>query len=66
MLCLPPDTLLQSDAAVANEPQGSGNTYQLSVTGPLPEDPQPTTSWRAEYPCSTKRGGRAPGCDLDG
>jgi hypothetical protein len=30
----------QSAAALANEPDGSGNTYQFSVTGPLPDEPQ--------------------------
>lgn len=44
MLYLPPDALLQSAAAVANEPDGSGNTYQLTATGPLLEEPQPTTN----------------------
>ena len=37
----PCEAALQSDAAFANEPDGSGNTYQLSVTGPLLDDPQP-------------------------
>src|SRR5947209_1669649 len=41
MLYAPPEALLQSAAAVANDPDGSGKTYQLSVTGPLPDEPQP-------------------------
>ncbi len=42
MLYLPPEALLHDAAAAANEPDGSGNTYQFNVTGPLPlEDPQP-------------------------
>ena len=43
MLYLPPESLLQLAAAAANEPEGSGNTYQLMVTGPLPEPPQPAS-----------------------
>jgi hypothetical protein len=38
---LPPDAALHSEAAFANDPDGSGNTYQLSVGGPLLEEPQP-------------------------
>jgi hypothetical protein len=39
---LPPDAVLQAVAAPWNDPDGSGNTYQLSVTGrPLPDDPHP-------------------------
>src|SRR2546429_6219965 len=38
MLYAPPDALLQLVAAAANEPDGSGNTYQLSVTGPFELD----------------------------
>ena len=44
MLYFPPEALLQPAAALANDPDGSGNTYQLSVTGPLPEPPQPANS----------------------
>ncbi len=39
MLYWPPESLLQAAAALANEPEGSGNTYQLSVGGPLPDEP---------------------------
>jgi hypothetical protein len=38
---LPPDAALQALAAAAKDPEGSGNTYQLRVTGPFPEEPQP-------------------------
>jgi hypothetical protein len=37
---LPPELFAQSAAALANEPDGSGNTYQFRVTGPLLDDPQ--------------------------
>src|SRR5437868_10377172 len=40
MLYLPPEPAEHSCAALANEPEGSGKTYQFSVTGPLPEPPQ--------------------------
>src|ERR1019366_4014389 len=36
---LPPEAALQALAAAANDPEGSGNTYQLSATGPLALDP---------------------------
>jgi hypothetical protein len=38
---LPPDALEQFAAAAANEPEGSGNTYQFKVTGPLDDDDEP-------------------------
>ena len=40
MLYLPPDCWLHCVAAAWNEPEGSGNTYQLIVTGPFFADPQ--------------------------
>jgi hypothetical protein len=40
MLYFPPEPAEQSCAALANEPEGSGKTYQFNVTGPLLEDPQ--------------------------
>jgi hypothetical protein len=36
---LPPEALEQSAAALANDPEGSGNTYQLIVTGPFDDEP---------------------------
>jgi len=39
ILYAPCELLLHSVAAAWNEPDGSGKTYQLSVTGPLPDEP---------------------------
>jgi hypothetical protein len=36
----PWEPALQAEAALANEPDGSGNTYQFRVTGPLLDEPQ--------------------------
>ena len=56
MLYSPPEALLQSAAAAANEPEGSGNTYQLSVTGPLLEEPQAAKCGdREDRGCRAKR-----------
>ena len=41
---LPCEAAEQSAAALANEPEGSGNTYQFSVTGPLPDEPHAATT----------------------
>jgi hypothetical protein len=42
ILYRPPDAAVHSAAALANDPDGSGNTYQVSVGGPeLLDPPQP-------------------------
>jgi hypothetical protein len=39
MVYSPCEAALQSAAALANEPEGYRNTYQLSVTGPFVDEP---------------------------
>ncbi len=53
MLYLPPEAAEQSDAALANEPEGSGKTYQFSVTGPLLEPPHAASAMAATAAPST-------------
>ncbi len=55
MLYLPPDALLQALAAAANDPDGSGNTYQLSVMGPLLAEPHPVHNSRLPLPRPARR-----------
>jgi hypothetical protein len=40
ILYLPSELAEQSEAALANDPDGSGNTYQFTTTAPLPDEPQ--------------------------
>ena len=60
ILYLPPEACEQTCAACANDPDGSGKMYQLSVGGPL-EPPQPAinacyqSSGKACEPSLTKR-----------
>ena len=60
ILYLPPEACEQTCAACANDPDGSGKMYQLSVGGPL-DPPQPAiepryqSSGKACEPSLTKR-----------
>ena len=71
MLYFPPEAAEQSDAALANEPEGSGKTYQLSVTGPLLDEPDyllatPRSGWPAVlrlFPQRSSLSSSAPGRD---